>query len=107
MLNLSHTLSYVSQQNVRCVMGYIVNLTVIMDDIFRTAAGPVSADEAQKALNRHVNSGQRDRIHRDISSFVTYTFAIRFTVPQRDLALEKILDLIRIYCASPSTRGYS
>jgi len=87
-----------SQENVRCVMGYIVDLTVILDDIFRTAAGNVTANDVRSAVDRHVNSGRRDRIHRDIQSFVTETFAIRFTVPQRDLVLEKIIDLIRQYC---------
>jgi len=79
-------------------MGYIVDLTVILDDIFRTASGNVTANDVQSAVDRHVNSGRRDRIHQDIQSFVTATFAIRFTVPQRDLVLEKIIDLIREYC---------
>jgi hypothetical protein len=79
-------------------MGYIVDLTVILDDIFRTASGNVTSNDVQSALHKHVNSGRRDRIHRDIQSFVTETFAIRFTVPQRDLVLEKIIDLIRQYC---------
>ena len=92
----------VSQENVRCVMGYIVDLTVILDDIFRIAAGNVSASDVQSATDRHIRSGRRDRIHRDIGSFVTETFAIRFTVPQRDLVLEKIIDLIRQYCVPPS-----
>jgi len=93
---------HVSQENVRCLMGYIVDLTVILDDIFRIAAGNVSASDIQSATDRHVRSGCRDRIHRDISSFVTETLAIRFTVPQRDLLLEKIIDLIRTYCVPPS-----
>jgi hypothetical protein len=94
----------VSQENVRCVMGYIVDLTVILDDIFRIAAGNVSASDVQSATDRHIRSGRRDRIHRDIGSFVTETFAIRFTVPQAqgDLVLEKIIDLIRHYCVPPS-----
>jgi len=79
-------------------MGYIVDLTVILDDIFRTASGNVTANDVQSTVDRHANSGHRDRIHRDIQSFVTETFAIRFTVPQRDLVLEKIIDLIRQFC---------
>ncbi len=79
-------------------MGYIVDITVILDDIFRRGGGGVSANDAQTAMDRHVSSGRRDRIHRDIHSFVTETFAIRFNVPQRDLVLEKIIDLIRQYC---------
>ena len=83
-------------------MGYIVDLTVILDDIFRIAAANVSSSDIQSATDRHIRSGRRHRIHRDISSFVTETFPIRFTVPQRDLVFEKIIDLIRQYCVPPS-----
>ena len=89
-----------SQENVRCLMGYIVDLTAILGDVFRTTFGNVSANDVQSAVDRHVNSGRRDRIHGDIHGFVTETFTIRFTVPQRDLVLERIVDLIRQYCVS-------
>jgi hypothetical protein len=79
-------------------MGYIVDLMVILDGIFRIAAGFVSENEAETAMERHVSSGRRDRIHGDINSFVTETFAIRFAVPQKDLVLDKIIDLIQTYC---------
>ena len=83
-------------------MAYVVDLIVILDDMFRTAGNNVSANDAQSAMNQHVSSGRRDRIHRDIRSFVTETFATRLRVPQRDLVLEKIVELIRQYCVSPS-----
>jgi hypothetical protein len=83
-------------------MGYIIDLTVILDDIFRVAAGRVSNDEAQMAMDRHLSSGRRDRIHRNIIDFVTEMSEIRFTVPQRDLVLEKIIDLIWRHCVPPS-----
>jgi len=79
-------------------MGYIVDLTVILDDIFRTAPGNVSSNDVQSAMDGYLSSDLRDRIHQDIHSFVTGTFAIRFTVPQKDLVLEKIIDLIWQYC---------
>ncbi len=85
-------------------MGYIVDLTVILNDIFRTNAGFVSLDATQLAINRQIEYGRRDRIHRDIRIFVNETFAI-FTVVQRDLVLEKIIDLITQYCVPPSTSG--
>ena len=84
-------------------MGYIVDLTVILDGIYKLGGGHVSVNEALLAMDSHLNSGRRDSIHRDINSFVTETFAIRFTVPQGDLVLEKIIDLIRQYCVPPST----
>ncbi|KAI0285606.1 hypothetical protein BC826DRAFT_1051403 [Russula brevipes] len=91
-----------SQDDVRCVMGYIVDLTVILDGVFRVAANNVRADDVRSVLDRHVKSGRRDRIHRDIRSFVPEAVAIRFAVPQKDLVLEKIIDLIRQYCVPPS-----
>ena len=86
-------------------MGYIVNLTVILDGIFRTTCGNLNVTEnaALRAMGTHVRSGRRDSIHRDIRSFVTETISIRFAVPQKDLVLEKIIDLIRQYCAPPNS----
>jgi hypothetical protein len=84
-------------------MGYIVNLTVILDDIFRTTGGSVTGNAALKVYGTHVRSGRRDSIHRDIRSFVTETLSIRFAIPQIDLILEKIVSLIRRYCSPPST----
>ena len=95
-----------SQENVQSVMGYIIDLTVILDDIFRMAAHNVFRDDVEKALDRHVSSGRRDRIHGDINSFVPGMFESRLMVPRRDLILEKIIDLIRRYCVPPST-GHS
>jgi hypothetical protein len=106
-MDLSQSFPYVRQENVRCVMGYIVDLTVILDDLFRIAAGNVSADVVQLAMERHVSSGRRDWIHGDISSFVAETFESRSTVPQRDPTLEKIIDLIRKYCVPPLMVGHN
>ena len=83
-------------------MGYVVNLTAILDDIFRTG-GNVTESAVLKVMGTHVRSGRKDSIHRDIRSFVTETFSIRFAVPQKDLVLEKIIDLIRQYCAPPNS----
>ena len=80
------------------MMGYIVNLTVILDIIFRTVSDSVTENAALMVMDKHVRSGRRDGIHRDIRSFVAETFSIRLAVPQNDLVLEKIIDLIRQYC---------
>lgn len=82
-------------------MGYIVNLTVILHDIFKATSGNVSADDVLLAIERHVSSGRRDGIHREIRSFVTETFAIRFEV-RKDLVLERTIELIRRHCVFPS-----
>lgn len=90
-------------------MGYIVNLIVILDGIFslRAAAGNAMKHTAQKVTADHVRSGRRDSIHWEIRRFVTETFPIRFDIPQdgtpqKDLVLEKIIDLIRQYCSLAS-----
>ena len=79
------------------MMGYIVDLTVILDMIFRTTGGNVTENAALKVMETHVRSGRKDSIHRDIRSFVTETFSIRFSVPQKDMVLEKIIGLIGKY----------
>ena len=84
-------------------MGYIVNLTVILDAIFRTTSGSVTGNAALGVVDNHVSSGRRDSIHRDIRSFVAGTFPIRFATPEKDLALENIVNLIRRYCAPPNS----
>jgi hypothetical protein len=84
-------------------MGYIVNLTVILDDIFRTTGGNVTENAVLKVMGTHVRSGRRYSIHRDILSFVTGTFSIKFASPEKDLVLVKIIHLIRKYCAPPNS----
>jgi hypothetical protein len=83
------------------MIGYVVNLTVILDDIFRTTGGSVTERVALEVIERHTKSGKRDRIHRDIRSFVAETYATRFSTPEKDLALETIVNLIRRYCVAP------
>ena len=84
------------------MVGYIVDLTVILDGIFRVAAGDMSPNDAEHVLDRHVRSGRREEIHKDIRSFITEAFAIRFSVPQKDLVLERIIDLIKQFCVPTS-----
>ena len=94
--------SHISQENVQCLMGYIVDLIVILGDIFRTTAGYVSTIDALAAIDRHVEQGWRGMIHQDIRHFVIETFVTSSnTVPQRDLVLEKIMALIQQYCSPP------
>jgi hypothetical protein len=98
---LSHV--HISQENVRCMMGYIVNLTVILDIIFRTTSGSVTGSAVLEVMDNHVTSGSRNSIHRDIRSFVAETYSIRFATPDKDLVLDKIISLIRRYCAPPNS----
>ena len=92
--------SHASLENIQCVMGYIVDLTVILDDIFRTASGDVTEDAALKVMGHHVRSGRRNSLHQDIRSFVTFVISSPVRpASQKDLVLEKIIDLIRRYCS--------
>ena len=84
-------------------MGYIVNLTVILDAIFRATTGNVTENVTLKAMGTHVRSGRRNSIHRDIRSFVTETSSIRSAIVEKDLVLEKIITLIRRYCSPQNT----
>ncbi|KAH8994220.1 hypothetical protein EDB92DRAFT_1944104 [Lactarius akahatsu] len=87
-----------SERDIRCVMGYIVNLTVILDSIFSKISGDIKGDISLETIasviNGHIDSGKRNKIHDDIWTFVTETFPLRFSVSQ-DLILEKIIDLIQ------------
>lgn len=77
-------------------MGYILNLMVILDAIFRTTSGDISIslENILLVIERHEGSDHNHRIHRDIRDFVT-AFADKFSVSQRDLILERIIDLIQ------------
>ena len=77
-------------------MSYIVNLILILNDIFRTAGGNVTENATQKVIDSHLKSGRRDSIHRDIRSCIPFVLGSRGK--PKDLVLEKIVDLIRQYC---------
>lgn len=106
-IQLAQHHSHVSPQNIQCLMGYIIDLNVILNDLCRTTAGDVSANFVQQTMDSHVRSGRRDDIHRDISKFVTATLANKTPVLQRDVVLEEILELIRQYCVplTPTVHG--
>ena len=82
------------------MMGYIVDLTVLLDAIFSTPSGDISPDNVQLVIDKHVSSGNKDKIPRDIQRFVIEAF--RFSVPQKDLILERIIDLIQEFCVPPT-----
>ena len=85
------------------MMGYIVDLTVLLDAIFSTPSGDISPDNVQLVIDKHVSSGNKDKIHRDIQRFVIEAF--RFSVPQKDLILERIIDLIQGFCVASRRDG--
>ena len=82
----------------RCIMGYIVDLTVIQHELFQSPRD-LSTREVRSAMERHDKSGPRTRIHNDIRSFVTGTGQL--TYRGNDVILEKTIDLIAQSCNSP------
>ena len=78
-------------------MGYIIDLTVVLDVIFTAFSGDISRENVRLVFERFVGSGHKDKIHH-IRGFVTEAFAIRGSVPNKDLILERIIDLIQEFC---------
>lgn len=93
------SLPHPSENDIRCVMGYIVNLTVILDAVFRTTTGNVTEVATLEAMATHVESGHRRNIHRDIRTFVREKFSIRNSLGERDVVLDMIVVLIQRYCS--------
>ncbi|KAN0133589.1 hypothetical protein V8E53_008577 [Lactarius tabidus] len=90
-----------SKKNVRCIMGYIVDLMAILDVIFCTTSSDISAENVLSVIEKHVSSGKRDKIHHNIR-VVTEAFDVKFSVPQDDLILARIIDLIWESCIAPA-----
>jgi len=77
------------------MMGYIVDLTVILHGFF-VSARDISAGKVHEAMNYYLQSRFREEIHQDIRSFVTEQAS--FIYRGKDLVVEKIIDLIRQSC---------
>jgi hypothetical protein len=88
---------FFSKEKICLVVGYIVDLTLILCRVFRSP-GNVSPGEVQSVINNFAGSSLKTRIHNDISSFIR-------TVPQlqyhdNDVVMAKIGDLISRYSTS-------
>lgn len=89
-----------SIENIRYMVGYIVDLTIILHGLFVSAHGDVSACKVQEVMSRHVESGLQKRIHHDIRRFITDDG--QFTYRGNDLVVEKMIDLIKKFCVPPA-----
>jgi hypothetical protein len=90
---------FVSNENICLVMGYIVDLTRVLCDVFESH-GHVSRSGVQSVINNFASSSLKTSIHNDISSFIR-------TVPQfqyydNDVVMAKVIDLISRNCGPPS-----
>lgn len=81
------------------MVGYIVDLTVILHGLFVSTRDDVSACKVKEVMNHHVASGLQKRIHHDICRFITDGGP--FTYRGNDLVVEKMIDLIKKFCVPP------
>ncbi|KAF8267147.1 hypothetical protein EI94DRAFT_1731317 [Lactarius quietus] len=91
-----------THKNIRCIMAYIVDLTVILYGLFLTSRS-VFATEARSAVQNY-ESCSKAQIHGDIRSFVAQT---PLTYQDKDIMLEKIIDLIKQNCGRTSSQHSS
>ncbi|KAH9977502.1 hypothetical protein BJV74DRAFT_153229 [Russula compacta] len=91
-----------TEENVGCVMGYIVDLTFILSSIFRSD-GDVSPRGVRSAT-RNLDSGRKTSIHAEIRSFVRA--APMPTHLDSDPFIKKVTELIMRFCVPRSGSGY-
>jgi hypothetical protein len=89
-----------SIENIRYMVGYIVDLTIILHCLFVSTHDGVSACKVQEVMNRHVESGLQKRMHHDIRCFITDRGP--FTYRGNDIVVEKMIDLIKKFCVPPA-----
>ena len=83
------------------MVGYIVDLTVILHGLFLSTHDDVSACEVQEVMNHHVQSGRQERIHHDIRRFITDEGPFEYR--GNDIVVEKMIDLIKKFCVPPAS----
>ncbi|KAI0246090.1 hypothetical protein BJV78DRAFT_1158147 [Lactifluus subvellereus] len=86
-------------ENIRCIIGYIVDLTVIHNELFRSGRD-VSVGDVLSVMDSHDKSGTRSRIHNEIRRIVTETAQMSYGTD--NLILEKAIRLITQFCDSLS-----
>ena len=75
-------------------MGYIVNLTVILDEISRIADSSVTESATPKVMDAHVRSSRRDGAQ-GYAQLCYGDICDRFANPQKDLVL--VINLVGHY----------
>jgi len=79
--------------NVACMMGYIVDLTIVMR---RLSAVEVSKERVVSVLEDYAKSGNISQVHNDIRKFIS-NIPTRW-LGDRDYVLNEIIRLIEVYC---------
>ena len=83
-----------SPDNIACVMGYIVDLTIVMRKLSDIALD-ISKQNIESAL-KEFTEGDITRVHQDIRKFLTPTSTV--SLANKDIVLGEIIDLIHMYC---------
>ena len=89
-------------------MGYIVDLTVVLYDIFTSAAGDTKIKDCKKDCTESILqdfSRRHSQIHTDIRGFVAGTYELQKTQTEGDVFSKKVVDLIKQNCVPPSVNG--
>ncbi|KAI0252047.1 hypothetical protein BJV78DRAFT_1206799 [Lactifluus subvellereus] len=85
------------QAIIPCMMGYMIDLTVILHELSRTT-GNVTPRNIQFAVADHVTSGRRRRIHRAIRNFIVETPITK--IIQEDVVIRRIAELAKKFLMS-------
>lgn len=89
---------------IRGLMGYIVDLTIVMQSLFwlvqaGNGTNAVRPRLLKLAVAAYLESGDRARVHEEIKTFVTSSTA--FKIGQKDRVLEKVVQLIHSHRFEP------
>ena len=90
-----------SHENICLVVGYIVDLTLILCRVFRSSSN-ASPNEVQSVMNNFADSSLKTSIHSEISRFIRTVAKFNYhDNHDNDVIMEKIVDLIRQNCDKP------
>jgi hypothetical protein len=93
---------YARPEALRCLMGYIVDLTLVMEQLFLdtfslTPPRLLSADQIDRALEKYKNS-EAQEVHHEVREYLNkVTFA---AILKSNNAHEKVIELIQQHRAS-------
>ena len=86
---------FFSKENARLVVGYIVDLALILCCVF-SSSDNMSPGEVRSVINNFAGSSSKTSIHAEICHF--FKTVHRFEYQENDVVLAKIIDLIRQNC---------
>jgi len=87
--HLSNADFILSPSNIACIMGYIVDLTIVMHRLFTV---DMSEEHVISVLEDYVKSGEIAQVHNNIRKFVNNMSTLRLA--NKDYTLDEIIRLI-------------